>query len=270
MITDIVFASYTVADTGTALLDNVELQEVLLPTIDHKWSLSTDAEGAPLPDRQDTNKSVQRKGKGAHALTIAKELLSDRTNWYNIESSDDYNFPGIFAKPFPQRLGYCEDVSKLPNYEPSDPHFLYSDIQIGKGKARPKRIIEVKIDGKYEKVYYRFAPCGGVKRCAMYTDGCSYVVPTNEIKVCNQHPDSKLVRSGECPVEFFYVWPEDAEDKRRWLTGLVRTGSMHESDLHNHPHHKEKKIPVKVDTDIRRAVIENPHLKTSDVLTGNH
>ena len=125
MITDIVFASYTAADTGTALLDNVEFQEVLSPTIDHKWSLSTDAEGAPLPDRQDTNKSVQRKGKGARALTIVKELLSDRTNWYNIESSDDYNFPGIFAKPFPQCLGYCEDVSKLPNYEPSNSHFLY-------------------------------------------------------------------------------------------------------------------------------------------------
>ena len=152
MITDIVFAaSYTVADTGTALLDNVEFQEVLLPTIDHKWLLSTDAEAASLPDRQDTNKSVQRKGKGAHTLTIAKKLLSDRTNWYNIESSDDYNFPGIFAKPFSQRLGYCEDVSKLPNYEPSDPHFLYSDIQIGKGKARPKRIIEVKIVGNMKR-----------------------------------------------------------------------------------------------------------------------
>ncbi|XP_065905167.1 uncharacterized protein [Dysidea avara] len=54
---------------------------------------------------------------------------------------------------------------------------------------------------------------------------------------------------------------------RRWLTGLVRT-DMHESDLHNHPHYKEKKIPVKVDMDVRRAVIENPHLKTSDLLTG--
>ena len=104
MITDIVFASYTVADTGTALLDNVEFQEVLLPATDHKWSLSTDAEGAPLPDQQDTNKSVQRKGKGTHALTNAKELLSDRTNWYNIESSDDYNFPGISPNHFPNAL----------------------------------------------------------------------------------------------------------------------------------------------------------------------
>ena len=101
----------------------------------------------------------------------------------------------------------------------------------------------------------------------MYTDGCSYVVLTNEIKSRSQHPVTPLVRSGNCPVEFFYFWPENAKDMRRWLTGLVRT-DMHESDLHNHPHYKEKKIPVKVDMDVRRAVIENPHLKTSDLLTG--
>lgn len=45
---------------------------------------------------------------------------------------------------------------------------------------------------------------------------------------------------------------------------------MHVPDLHNHPHHEVKKILVKVDTDIRRVVIENPHLKTSDVLIGKH
>ena len=89
----------------------------------------------------------------------------------------------------------------------------------------------------------------------MHTEGCSYVVCTNKVKPCNQHPKSPLVRSGECPVEFFYILPEDTEDKRRWLTGLVRTGNMQEHDLHNHPHHKENKIPVKIDTDIRRAVI---------------
>ena len=59
------------------------------------------------------------------------------------------------------------------------------------------------IDGKNESVhlYYRFAPCGGVKRCAMHTEGYSYVVSTNELKPCSQHPESKLVCSGECPVD---------------------------------------------------------------------
>ena len=267
-MTDIVFAAYTVVEDGIVLLENVEDQEIILPAADDKWMLHKDTENAPLPDQQAANKSTQRKGKGAHALSVAKELISDRANWYDIESSDDYNFPGIFTKPYPKHLGYCEDISKLPNYEASDPHFLYSDIQIGKGKARPKCLIETNIDGRSENVYYRFVPCGGVKRCAMYTDGCSYVVLTNEIKSCSQHPDSPLVCSGNCPVEFFYFWPENAKDMRRWLTRLVRT-DMHESDLHNHPHHKEKKIPpIKVDMDVRRAVIENPHLKTLDLLTG--
>ena len=263
MMNDIVFASYTVADEGIALLKNVEIQEVLLPAVDKKLVQTTDTDSTPSSSQKVTH---QRKGKGSHALSIAQELLSDKSNWFEIKSSDDYNFLGVFTTPFPQRLGYCEDISKLPNYEVSDPHFLYSDIQIGKGKARPKRLIQMNIDGKSENVYYRFAPCGGVKRCAV--EGCLYVVCTNEVKPCSQHSESKLVHSGECPVEFFYIWPENVEDKRRWLTGLVRAGSMEDDDLHNHPHHKERKIPVKIDTDIRRAMIDNPHLKTSDVMTG--
>jgi len=126
--------------------------------------------------------------------------------------------------------------------------------------------MRMNIDGTTENVYYRFTPCGGVKKCPV--EGCLYVVNTNEVKPCNQHPESKLVRSGECPVEFFYIWPESMEDNRRWLTGLVRDGSMEGNDLHNHPHHNERRIPVKIDSDIRRAITENPHLKTSDVITG--
>lgn len=89
MITDIAFATYTVADTGTTLLDNVELQEVYLPTMDKKLLLNTDAKNELLPDQQATSKPVQRKGKGSNTLSVARELISDRANWYNIESSDD-------------------------------------------------------------------------------------------------------------------------------------------------------------------------------------
>lgn len=56
-------------------------------------------------------------------------------------------------------------------------------------------LIVMNIDGKSENVYYRYSPCGGVKRCAMYTNGCSYVAPTYETKACNQHPNSKFVHS---------------------------------------------------------------------------
>ena len=44
MKTDIAFATYTVADAGSELLKNVELQEILLPAMDNKWLLVTDIE----------------------------------------------------------------------------------------------------------------------------------------------------------------------------------------------------------------------------------
>jgi len=153
-VSDIVFATYTVTEDGTALLESFEDRETLLPALDEKWILHKDVESEPLPDKQPASKPIQRKGKGMNALGVAKELISDRANWYDIKSSDDYNFPGIFTQPYPKRLGYCEDISKLPNYEASNPHFLFSDIQIGKGKARPKRLIEVNVNGKSEKVNY--------------------------------------------------------------------------------------------------------------------
>ena len=74
------------------------------------------------------------------------------------------------------------------------------------------------------------------------------------------------MHSGDCRVEYFYIWPENAKDDRTRLTELVRTSIMQGNNLHNHPLHKENKIPVKTDTNIRRAVIGNPHLKTADVL----
>lgn len=218
-----------------------------------------------LKDTEEQTTPKVRKGRGNHILNVAKQLISDKENWFPIKESNDYNFPGVFDSPFPQRLGYCKDVTKLPNYE--RPHFFYSDIQIGKGKARPKRMIQMNIDGADENVYYRFAR-GRVKRCSMYSEGCSYVVSTSTHKLCSQHPEAVLEHTSDCPVDFFYIWPVDENDNRRWFTGITRCGDLQASDLHNHPHHKESEIPVKVDTDIRRAVLENPHLKSSDFMTG--
>jgi len=256
---ELLFATYTVANADTELLKDDVLQEILLPVIDKNQPIATNV------DPSNHQKSRKRTGKGAHSLSVARELISDRKRWFDIKSIDDYKFPGIFNARFPQRLGYCEDISKLCNYEADRPNFPYSDIRFGKGKVRQQNYpIEMKIDGKMEKVYYRFAPCGGVKRCAKFTEGCSYVVHTNECKRCSQHPNSELEHSEECPVEFFYICPEDGQDNRRWLTGLVRTGNLQASNLHNHPH---PEMLMKIDTDIQRGVVESPHLETSDVLT---
>ena len=105
--------------------------------VDKKLVPATNTGSTPSSDQRVMH---PRKGKGSHALNIAQELTSDKSNWFVIKSSDNYNFPGVFTTPFPQHLGYCEDISKLLNYEVSDPHF-HSDIQIGKGKARPTCLI---------------------------------------------------------------------------------------------------------------------------------
>ena len=123
--------------------------------------------------------------------------MESKERWFPITSSDDYHFPGVFSSPFPQRMGYCEDISVLPNFEPTDEHFLFSDIQLGKGKARPVRSVEVTVDGKKELLKYRIIPCGGVKVCGATDVKCDYVVSTRETRPCPNHPRHKLIRQGE-------------------------------------------------------------------------
>ena len=52
---------------------------------------------------------------------------------------------------------------------------------------------------------------------------------------------------------------------RLTTAGITRSGNLEPDNLYTHPLHK---IPVRVDSDIRRAVIENPHLKPSDLSVG--
>ncbi len=250
------------------MLDSSKNDVILLPGIPDT-SLPKESRIDVTKSGKDTDLNpILRRGKGLHALTVLKKLICDKRNWFPIIDSEGYNFPGIFKDPYPQRLGYCEDITLLTNYEASDPHFIFSDIQLGKGKARPKGLLQIDIDGKDESVYYRFVPCGGVKRCGKYTEGCLYVAPTSAVKPCCQHRDTPLKRTSKCPVVFFYVWPEDPSDNRRWLTEIVRSGDLQTDNLHNHPLHNECKIPVKIDSDVRRAVVENPHLKTSELIVG--
>lgn len=179
-------------------------------------------------------------------------------------------FSGVFHTPPPARMGYCPDLTQLPSYETTDPDFLLSDIQFGKGKARNTREITMDVDGKEEKVLYKIVPCGGVKLCPRYGKECNYVVSTREIRKCPEHSTENLVRSAPCPVEFVYIRPVQENDCRRWITGIVRHNELTSQDLHNHPIHGELKITAKIDADIRRAIVDNPHLKTQDVVTGKH
>ena len=267
MLASIAFATFSVSSTGMDRLTEGQGSPVMLPM---NPVTSEEQSGEKKKEETNTSNSVskQRKGQGCHVLTTLKKLIADKEYWFAITNSDGYNYPGVFHEPYPKRLGYCEDITKLPNYDKIDPHFMFSDIQIGKGKARPKRTIKIDVAGVVESVVYRFVPCGGVKVCGKHSDGCNFVTSTTSIKPCCQHSNVPLQRTGECPVVFIYIWPENESDNRRWLTGIVRSSSLQADNFHNHPLHSEAKIPAKVDSDLRRALIENPHLKTSDLIVG--
>ena len=78
-------------------------------------------------------------------------------------------------------LLYSKDVSKLPQYVASKPHFLWDDIQMSKGKLNPDRMVTLNINGIDEEVFYRMAPCNGVKVCSAPV--CSHAQPR---KTCVQ------------------------------------------------------------------------------------
>ena len=158
-----------------------------------------------------------RKGRGKKMVSTIRSLMRDSTKWFEITNKSDYHFPGVLKPPNTKCLGYCADISTLPQYDSHNPHFLFTDIQLGKGKARNPQRVSMTVDGNEETLWYRIVPCGGVKQCP--APSCTYVVATREVRSCMQHPNEKLTRSnelsGECPVEFMYIWPVDEADKRR-------------------------------------------------------
>ena len=226
------------------------------------------------PEFTTTTKKSIRQSKGVQALPVIRKLMSSRDHWFPISSSKDYHFPGQFYYSYPQRMGYCNDVTSLGHYIASDSDFVFTDIQLGKGKCRGWNEATITIGGdeiepeETLKVRYKTAPCNGVKMCQMQQEGCNHIVSTREFRKCPQHPDAPLVKTEGCPVEFVYIRPVSAEDHRRWLTGIDRCSDMRPDNLHTHPLHASSKIPTKVESDIREAVATNAQLKPKEVLTG--
>lgn len=260
-LTTIVFNTYSVSNAGQQFLDSESLPSVALPPV-----VGSSTSTPITKDDAQPNTKLLRKTKGTHLLPILTKLLASSENWYDIKEQDDYQYPGKFSEDNPRRLGYASDISSLPFYTREDEHFLFNDIQVSKGKLRAPRMITTIVDGKEEEVNYRIAPCGGVKCCPV--EGCSYCVPNWKHQPCPQHSEASLVSSGECPVEFVYVWPTHSEDKRRWLSGIVRRDYMKASNLHSHPLHAPTKVPIKVVQDIQHALKMDPSLKTHDIMTG--
>ena len=146
---------------------------------------------------------------------------------------------------------------------------MWSDIQLSKVQLNKDRLIEVELidkNGK-TKVFYRSAPCLGVKQCPK--QNCTYIAPVGERRPCSNHPKYKLVRTENCPVEFVYIFPQKFhEDHRRWIGGIIRAEKCTTSNLHNHALHGCIKISQCVKDKIATAVTLNPALTPTDVAAG--
>ncbi len=97
--------------------------------------------------------------------------------------------------------------------------------------------------------------------------GCTYVAPVCEKRPCSHHKN-KLAKTEGCPVEFVYIYPENGQDKRRWIGGVVRCQKEFSKNLHNHLPHAAIKIAQCVKEKIQTAVVSNPALTPSDIASG--
>ena len=76
--------------------------------------------------------------------------------------------------------------------------------------------------------------------------------------------------SADCNVEFVYLWPNDKEDKRRWLAAISRSHCTEQANLHTHPVPPASKLPSQLKSDWKSAVIANPTTKTHSLMMGEY
>ena len=126
----------------------------------------------------------KRLGKGCSVLSLVRRLMSEQENWIKIENKSSYQFPGVLPKPSLQQLCYTENVFDL-HQSCDDPHFIWKDVQLSKGQLNKDRLIKIEINDRNEELYYRSAPCLGVKYCPM--EGCKHVVPIRDRRNCPKH-----------------------------------------------------------------------------------
>ena len=255
-IKPMVFNTFRASQAGLALLTSPEPVNLLA------------VHNSTTTQSTTTKPKLTRHSQGTHLLPVLTRLLSSSENWFEIKDPEDYQYPGVFNVAHPQRIGYEPDITTLPFYVREDEDFLLNDIQIGRKKLRQKREVTFTIYGKEERLYYRMAPCGGVKKCP--ARDCSYVASTKDRKSCPEHEEEQLEPTGNCPVEFVYAWPVNPQDKRRWISGITRSGDLKADNLHKHPIHGPSKIPSRITHDIKKALKVDPTLKTHEIMTGDY
>ena len=209
-----VFAYFKVTRKGQDAISNNK--EVMLPPL----LLQEDVALKHQPVSERRHESAEKKkrvGRGSNPLFTIRNLLNDKENWQDITSKKQYQFPGVTTEATSNKLLFSKDISKLPQYVAAKPHFLWDDIQLSKGKLSSDRCVTTEIDGIEESIFYRLAPCNGVKMCS--GAGCEHVQSRNSKKnLCTKHPSSPTINTDNCPVIFVYMFPQNfvSPDNRRY------------------------------------------------------
>ena len=93
---------------------------------------------------------------------ILKNLLCDIKNWAPLDTKEKYQYPGWHGSTVGNVLYYTDNVKSLPQY--SEPHFLWSDIQLIMSKSSTtKNRFTVNINSTEEYLQYSFG-CRTVRK----------------------------------------------------------------------------------------------------------
>ena len=171
-----VFSSFEVSPKGREMIAGND--DVLLPPLDVSATLTPLYSCHAVKKLADVKK--KRTGRGSNPLSIVRDLMTNKENWQNITSKEQYQYPGVLTHASLNTILYSSDISQLPQYIEEKPHFLWEDVQLSKGKLNPDRCITLNVNGKDEPVFYRIAPCNGIKQCS--APDCQHVQTHNSKK----------------------------------------------------------------------------------------
>lgn len=113
----------------------------------------------------------KRLSTGSNIMPIIEDALLSRSNWFEITSTPQYQYPGVrnasdsTSAYVPSKLmRHIDDCTKLPHYTITNKHFLYTENQISKGHYNDNER-KVVVDGESTTVRIRYATCKGVMKC---------------------------------------------------------------------------------------------------------
>ena len=74
--------------------------------------------------------------------------MSEKENGKTLTNKSEYQYPGVYETAQLQCVYHIDDYKTLEQSVESDPHFIWNDIQLSKGKLNKDRLLEMDVGGK--------------------------------------------------------------------------------------------------------------------------